>query len=281
MSEQPRYGQRSRDSYVEYCPRHPGRRAVAFCKRCNRPMCEACTIRTEVGSICVDCARETARPLAPGMPVVTYATIGVCAIAYIATLVDSRVNGALAFVPLLGYTQPWRFLTTAFLHASFLHILFNMFALYFVGPPVERALGHARFAALYLLSAIGGSVGVLAWGLVQPAAFTTVTVGASGAVFGLFAAIFILQHLQGSNTTAVLILLVVNLAYGFLTPGVSWQAHVGGMLTGAAVTFVLVHTARPRRGWTQRRQDALSAAVVAGMFALLAALAWAIYQVAA
>lgn len=278
MSGEPRYGQRSRSSSVEYCPRHPSRRAVAFCKRCNRPMCEQCAIPTEVGSICVDCARARSRPLASGAPVVTYAIIGLCAVAYVATLVDSRATGALAFAPVLGYAQPWRFLTTAFLHASFLHILFNMFSLYFVGPPVERALGHWRYAALYLLSALGGSVGVLAWSLVQPSSFTTVTVGASGAVFGLFAAIFMLQRMSGSNTTAVVILLVVNLAYGFLTPGISWQAHVGGVATGALATLVLARLMRARRGWTQRTQSAASVAAVAGMLVALGAVAWAVYR---
>ncbi|HEY0260747.1 MAG TPA: rhomboid family intramembrane serine protease [Lacisediminihabitans sp.] len=252
-------------------------RAVDYCKRCGRPMCIDCAIPTEVRSICVDCAQELRRRVSPSSPVVTIGIIAICAILYVMGWISPAAERALTFAPVLGYSEPWRFLTTAFLHASVFHIAFNMLALYWVGRAVEPALGHWRFAVLYILSAIGGSLAVLLWCFVQPASFFTATVGASGAVFGLFAAIFVLQRMSGSDTTAVLVLLGINLVYGFITSGVSWQAHVGGMIVGVLVTWAFVALAKPRRGMTAKVQEWWARAVALGMLAVLIAAIWGAY----
>ncbi len=280
MSDVPRYGQRSDSLSGPECPRHPGVAAVDYCKRCHRPMCVQCRVPVEVGAICVDCAKQNRLRRTTRTPVVTFGIIAACAVLYLIGLVSHAAEQAFVFAPALGYNEPWRFLTTAFLHASVLHILFNMLALYWVGRSIEPLLGHWRFAVLYLLSAIGGSAAVLAWCFIQPQTWLTATVGASGAVFGLFAAVFVLQRMSGADTTSVLVLLGINLVYGFLQSGISWQAHLGGLVTGLVVSWVFARMARPRQGVTLRRQEqraGIAAAVmgvalvgvIAGAYALL------------
>ncbi|WP_428638554.1 rhomboid family intramembrane serine protease [Schaalia sp.] len=261
----PEYGMRSDASAAPECPRHPGARSVDYCKRCNRPMCIDCLIRTEVRSICVDCAGRRPRA-ASGAPVVTYAFIGACVLAYLASFASPAVQQALAFTPAVGYVQPWRFLTTAFLHSGLFHIAFNMLALFWVGSALEPLLGRWRFASVYLLSAIGGSLAVLAWVLVQPMTLHVATVGASGAVFGLFGAVFVLQKEAGLDTRSVVALLAINLVYGFIASGISWQAHLGGLAAGVCVAWILVRQARPKPGVTARSQELKALWITCGLF---------------
>lgn len=277
MNGVPQYGQRSEAAAAPECPRHPGVRAVDYCKRCNRPMCTQCAIRTEVRSICVDCAKRVRRRVPTGSPVVTLGLIAACVALYVVGWVSPAAERAFVFAPVLGYFEPWRFLTTAFLHASLWHIGFNMLALYWVGRSLEVVMGHWRFAVLYGLSAVGGTLAVLLWCFVEPSTWQTATVGASGAVFGLFAAVFVLQRLSGADTTSVLVLLGINLVYGFITPGISWQAHVGGLLTGLVVSWVFTRLARPRRGATERAQERTAVLASVGMAVVLAALVTGTY----
>lgn len=275
----PTYGQRSNPNAAPDCPRHPGARSIDYCKRCNRPMCVDCAIRTEVRSICVDCAGRSKRQLSARGPVVTNAIIAVCVVLFALGFIAPAIDRLLLFTPGSGYLQPWRFLTTAFLHSGLIHIAFNMLALFWVGRPLEVALGHWRFAALYILSAIGGSWAVLAWGVVQPSTLLTATVGASGAVFGLFGAIFLLQREAGLDTRSVAVLVGVNLLYGFIASGVSWQAHLGGLIAGLAVTWVYLRIGRPRPGVTARAQERKAIWTTLGMFVALAGLVALTYRV--
>ena len=148
-----------------------------------------------------------------------------------------------------------------------MHILFNMLSLYWVGRAIEPVLGRWRFLTLYLVSALGGSAFIIAWCLIQPSEIFVSTVGASGAVFGLFGAVFVLQRLGGSDTTAILTLLGINLVYGFMVSGISWQGHIGGAIAGVGATWVLVRMARPRPGVTQVQQNRREAVVALGMIA--------------
>jgi membrane associated rhomboid family serine protease len=195
--------------------------------------------------------------------VVTWAIIVVCVIVFVLQLLPgSTVTEDLAFYPPFSATEPWRMLTTMFVHSqnSFLHILLNMVSLYLFGPIVERLLGRLRYLALYLLSGFGGSVAVL---LIAP---DTPVVGASGAIFGLLGAFFVIARRLGGNSSQVLIVIIINLGIGFL-PGtnIAWQAHLGGLITGAAVALVYLLTRRT----SQRRVQALG---VAAIFAALIAL---------
>lgn len=151
---------------------------------------------------------------------------------FLAARVFPGLVSALIFAPVIGYHQPYRFLTTAFLHANFLHIAVNMYALWIVGTYLERMLGRWRYLALYLVSAIGGSVAVLLLASQDASSWVTPVVGASGAVFGAFAAILIVLRRTGRDASQILVLVLINLVLGFVVAGISWQAHLGGLFTG-------------------------------------------------
>jgi membrane associated rhomboid family serine protease len=244
------------------CPRHPDREAYVRCQRCGRPACPECQRPAAVGIQCVDCVREAARttPSArtvfggratDGTPVVTYTIIGICAVFYLAQRANPSVTQNFAFAPFLGWTEPWRFVTAAFLHSpsTIFHILLNMFALWSLGQYLEPMLGRARFAALYLISGIGGQVAVtlmagsptiagLRAGLDD--AWLTPVVGASGAIFGLFGALLVLNRHLGRSSAAMYATIAINAAFGFFYPGISWQAHLGGLVTGVICAGVIV-----------------------------------------
>nr|WP_165217099.1 rhomboid family intramembrane serine protease [Schaalia sp. ZJ1691] len=283
----PTYGRRSNPSAAPECPRHPGVRSVDYCKKCNRPMCSDCLVHTEVRNICVDCAGIVRRSARVRGPVVTYTIIGICAVLFLlgavpsfvgVDAVEAWIRSWLAFTPVYGLIQPWRFFSTAFLHSGILHVAFNMLALYWVGQALESALGHWRFANLYALSAIGGSVFVLAWSLADPMMLHTVTVGASGAVFGLFGGVLVMQRTMGQDTRSILVLLGINLAYGFIGSNISWQAHLGGLITGLLVTWIYMRVDRPRPSVTARRQSRQAVAVSAGMWVVMVVLTGLIYR---
>jgi membrane associated rhomboid family serine protease len=140
----------------------------------------------------------------------------------------------------------WRLLTSAFLHAGLLHILFNMYALYLFGPFAEKALGTRRFIAAYVTMAVVSSVFVF-W-LSSPVGYT---VGASGAVFGLFGMALVLLVRAGQDVRFLLMLLAVNVFIGFQA-SISWQAHLGGFLAGATLALAASLPPRERRVVVQR-----------------------------
>ena len=168
-------------------------------------------------------------------------------------------------IPALVHTHWYSLITSAFLHASGMHILLNMVSLAIVGPPVEAEVGRVRFLVIYLLSAVGGSV---AFYLLAPA--NELGVGASGAIFGLLGAYFVIAKLRGWPTQSILALLVVNVLYSF-TGGIAWQAHLGGLVMGALTTLGLMWTPGPARAGrvSETAQVVQGAAVVvAGVVAL-------------
>ena len=180
-------------------------------------------------------------------PVVTYALIAVCVVVYIAQLFSSQVTDALFYHPVLTEIEPWRMVTSMFVHSpgSLLHIMFNMFSLFVIGPPLEIALGRWRFFTLYMLAGLGGSVAVL---LLTP---MTGVLGASGAIFGLLGAFFIIQRSLGGRNVQIIIVIAINLVLGFIIPNVAWQAHVGGLIVGGLVAYVLLKTRAPSKKNTQ------------------------------
>jgi membrane associated rhomboid family serine protease len=189
-----------------------------------------------------------------GRPVVTQAIIAVCVVLFVLQYVSrDRATFDLSFYPPEAVHQPYRFLTAAFLHSTsfVLHIAFNLYALWMVGPYLERLLGRAQYAVLYLLSAIGGSVGYFV--LVSPGSdnWSTGALGASGAVFGLFGAWFVVNRRLGRDVTGIVALVLINGALGFL-PGIAWQAHLGGLVTGLLITalFAYLPNNRPALRWS-------------------------------
>ena len=139
-------------------------------------------------------------------------------------------------------------------------------SLYAIGRALEPALGRGPYFCLYLLSALGGTLGVLGWVLIDPSSALTVTVGASGAIFGLFGSVFVLQRAAGIDVRAVARLLAVNLLYGFIVSGVSWQAHLGGLLFGMLATWGMLALGKPRSGMTAKKQRRRLYLGIAGMF---------------
>jgi membrane associated rhomboid family serine protease len=220
-------------------------------------------------------------PVSPdGRPLVTMTIIGICAAVWLLQLLSPQVTRELAFVPYLGATEPWRFLTAAFAHSpgQVLHILFNMYALWQIGQYLEPMLGRVRFATLYLVSAFGGSVGYLLFAAPPAAPLTQAgldhsnwvisMVGASGAVFGLFGALLVLNRRLGRSSGPMFGVLAINAVLGFVVPGIAWQAHLGGFLTGVALASVISATAP--QGRRKLQLPALFAVLVLLLVAALA-----------
>lgn len=258
MSTEPAGGADAADR-SNYCYRHPDRQSFVLCQRCGRTICPECMTQGAVGVICPECMREQ-RASAPrtkpavltrarsaagrGAPVVTYALIGITLAVYLLQLIPGLgVTNWLYFTPLAMSDialQPWRLFTTMFVHSTSLifHVLLNMYTLWIFGQLLEGLLGRWRFLALYLLSGLAGSVGVI-W-LADP---NTSVVGASGAIFGLMGAFLVIQRRLGGQTTQLFILLGINLVIGFV-PGfnIAWQAHLGGLIGGAVIGLIFVET---------------------------------------
>ncbi|MDT0196659.1 rhomboid family intramembrane serine protease [Arthrobacter sp. AB6] len=274
---------------VPVCPRHPDRPSYVRCQRCGRPACPDCQRAAAVGFQCIDCVNETKRSTpevrtvyggaaAAGKPLVTLGIIAVCAVVYAlqwvvpgqAVYEQFAYNNVFA-TPQYGAFEPWRMLTAAFLHSpdSLLHILLNMYTLWIFGQALEPLLGRMRFLALYLLSAVGGSVGYLLLNpVLVPGQGLVGVVGASGAIFGLFGAMLLVQRHRGGDTRQLWVLIAINGVIGFLIPQIAWQAHLGGLITGVLCAAVLAYTPRgPRQGLLQ-------AAGLVAVLALLIAVSW-------
>jgi membrane associated rhomboid family serine protease len=257
------------------------------CQRCERPVCPECQRPAAVGVQCVDCVREQSRSrpqartvfgglASTGRPVVTITIMAICVVLFLLQLgTHDAVTRALDFYPPLAVAEPYRFLTSAFLHSTsfLLHIVFNLYALWMVGPYLEGLLGRAQYTALYLLSAIGGSVGFyLLVSPSDPQAWQTSAVGASGAVFGLFGALFVVNRRLGRDVGGIVVILVINAVLGFVASGIAWQAHLGGLVTGAATAAVLAYLPRRRAGARWAGIVAVALALLVVVFARTQAL---------
>jgi membrane associated rhomboid family serine protease len=264
MSEPTAYPQQQT---TPVCPRHPDRVSYVRCQRCGRPVCPECQRPAAVGVQCVDCVKAQAKTVrstrtvfggnVSDTPVVSYAIIAICVFVFVLQTARPSLSRDISFVPYLGRSEPWRFLTSAFAHGGITHILFNMLALWMVGAQyLERLLGGARYAAVYLVSAIGGSVCYLLMSPAvpfdgsNPSSWYIGAVGASGAVFGLFGALLVLNRHLGRSSAGMYATIGINAVIGFVVPGIAWQAHLGGLLTGAAVAGIIAATtSRERRRW--------------------------------
>lgn len=194
---------------------------------------------------------------------VTLTLLAINAVLWVGQILPgSPLTGLLWFAPAYGISEPWRFITAGFVHSptSPLHILLNAYSIFIFGNLLEPVLGKARFIALYLISVFGGTVAVM---YLSPP--LTPVVGASGAFFGLMAAYFVIQKQIGGSAQAIG-LIVMNLAFSFLIPGISWQGHVGGLLAGGAVASLYLNTRRQ----SQQSAQAFGLAGIVIVFILLA-----------
>jgi membrane associated rhomboid family serine protease len=163
-------------------------------------------------------------------------------------MVGSRAEvheGILYSYDVFAQGEVYRFVTSMFLHAGVIHLALNMWALWVVGRVIEQALGPGRFLGLYLVSGLGGSLAVYL--------FTgpTYTVGASGAIFGLFGALFILLRRVGRDASSMLSLIVINVVFTFLVPGISIAGHLGGLATGTVAALGLAYAPQKNRALIQ------------------------------
>lgn len=239
------------------CYRHPSRETGVSCSNCGRPICPDCMTPTQVGMRCPECANQRTKVVrmreASRIPQVTYALIVINVIAFLAegnlsingqptdkVYEEGALIGSIRGLPSVGvaHGQWWRIVTGGFLHENLLHIGFNMYVLYILGMQLEPALGRFKFGLIYGVSLLTGSLGAL---LVSPHA---ITVGASGAVFGIMGA-FVVElrarklPIMAGGLGGIGGLILINLVISFTLPGISWGGHVGGLIGGALAAMVI------------------------------------------
>ncbi|HEX8975398.1 MAG TPA: rhomboid family intramembrane serine protease [Solirubrobacteraceae bacterium] len=243
------------------CYRHPSRETGVSCSSCGRPICPDCMTPTPVGMRCPECARDRTRVRtmrsSAGTLSVTQALIAINVLVFVAeTATGTSLGGASAFHPgtlfekgaLAGpfITQSheyWRLVTAGFLHDGVLHIVFNMVFLYFMGQMLEPAIGRLNFAVVYGVSLLAGSFGAL---LFQPLGLT---IGASGACFGVLGALIVVAHYRGLSIwqSGLGLTLIINLVFSLSVAGISIGGHLGGVVGGALCGWLLVNVGERRR----------------------------------
>ena len=230
------------------CYRHPDRNTLLRCSRCERPICASCSIDATVGQRCPECVRAegpqkviptsrvSARSGAPATMTFIALAVGFYLLTSIGGMREVLFESLAQVNFLIAQGEWWRIFTPVLLHAGLTHILFNMWALWVLGPQIERGVGTWPFVAAYLASA--GMGGAFAYLMGDP---SDVAVGASGAIFGLFG-IWLNWAVRRRNTAQgrallqqILFLLLLNAALPFLIPGIAWQAHLGGLVAGFVI----------------------------------------------
>ncbi|MEV0034379.1 rhomboid family intramembrane serine protease [Streptomyces sp. NPDC050804] len=258
------------------CYRHPGRETGIRCTRCERPICPECMVDASVGFQCPECVRQgsgSGRGPAPHQPrtlaggtiaadprLITKILLGLNVAVFVAVLAVGDQYRLVEDLDLVGSVydpaadqfvgvadgQWYRLLTSVFLHQEVWHIAFNMLSLWWLGGPLEAALGRARFLALYLLSGLAGSA--LTYLVVAP---NQGSLGASGAIFGLLGATAVLMRRLKYDMRPVFALLVLNLVLTFTWPNIAKEAHLGGLVAGTVIAIAMVHAPRERRALVQ------------------------------
>jgi membrane associated rhomboid family serine protease len=261
------------------CYRHPDRETYVSCSECGRGICPDCMVYGPVGIRCPDHARGasvaprqrarvTARRFGAPVGIVTRVLIGINVAVYLLELaLGGTVNGTnntiyehgVLFGPIVADGEWWRLITAAFLHYGPFHLGLNMLVLWFIGPALEEYLGPPRYLLLYLVAGLAGSAGAL---ILSP---DSLTVGASGAIWGLMGAAVLLEarriYVFGGQAMG---LVVFNLIFTLLVPGVSLGGHIGGGIGGAAAALAFV---------TFRRTPAVATVSVAAIGAVAVAVA--------
>ncbi|MEU8259803.1 rhomboid family intramembrane serine protease [Micromonospora sp. NPDC048999] len=275
------------------CYRHPDRETYIRCTRCDRPICPQCMREASVGHQCPECVNEGRRSVRPARTAfgggvagregyVTKTLIALNVLVMLLSLASAPNAGAVLFkgsTPLTDWGsviglarfadgtiggvadgQWYRLVTAMFLHYGVVHLLLNMWGLWVLGRALEAVLGPLRFLALYLIAGLGGNVAVYLFSAPnQPSA------GASTAIFGLFAAIFVIMRRLGRDTSAIVPILVINLIFTFTVPNISVAGHLGGLVTGALIALVLAYAPRLRRNLFQAAGGAILLVALLGL----------------
>jgi len=271
---------------VPVCYRHPDRQTYLSCSECGRHICPDCSYDAPVGQKCPECVRSagaqrvvrarsiTSKPSFQTSPVV-FSLVAINVAIYLIGLVSpstelEMLRNYAAWSPAIEAGEWWRGLSAAFLHGGTMHIIFNMYFLYIFGPRLERQVGSVAFSGIYLASAAGGSLATYLFGPVN-----SLSVGASGALFGLFGAwLYAAYRQRGSAAGSAMFnqlgaILLINMALPLFIPNIDWRAHLGGLATGIVVAFLWEQIAA-RRGNARQVRAVIAFAVLAGILALLA-----------
>ncbi|MFR0358776.1 rhomboid family intramembrane serine protease [Streptomyces sediminimaris] len=255
------------------CYRHPDRETGIRCTRCERPICPECMVNASVGFQCPECARgdsgtghspAASRPrtiaggtVAADPRLVTKILVAINVAVFIAVHVRPSFLDHLVLIgewppapyhPTQGVAagEWYRLVTSMFAHQAVWHIGFNMLSLWWIGGPLEAALGRARYISLYFVSGLAGSA--LTYLLASP---SSASLGASGAIFGLFGATAVLMRRLRYDMRPVIALLVINLIFTFGWSNIAWQAHIGGLVAGVITGYAMVHAPREHRALVQ------------------------------
>ncbi|WP_328421797.1 rhomboid family intramembrane serine protease [Micromonospora sp. NBC_00389] len=283
------------------CYRHPGRETYVRCTRCDRPICPDCMREASVGHQCPECVNEGRRSVRPARTAfgggaagrhgyVTRALIALNVLLMLLSIASDRGGdaavGGSGFGGLMGGSTPltnwgsvlglavfpdgtlggvadgqwYRLVTAMFLHYGVIHLLLNMWALWVLGRSLEANLGPLRFGALYLIAGLGGNVAAYLF-----SAQNSATAGASTAVFGLFAALIIIERKMGRDISQVIPILVINLVFTLTVPGISIPGHLGGLVVGGAMALVLAYAPRGRRTLVQAGGGAVILLILLGL----------------
>lgn len=241
---------------VAVCSWHPDRATGLRCTRCGRPACPECLTDASVGAQCRQCVAEQRTPAQKRAmtvagsplgvpPLIATVLIAINVVVYVVTVIQARSTDQLdaspvffhgALIPVqVGQGEYWRVISSGFLHLGIIHIAANMISLYFLGPPLERLIGRWRFAVVYLVSLLGGSAAVMLF-----SGTLSMTVGASGAIFGLMGALVVTFKRMRYDLRQLAFILALNLFVTFQFSGISWQGHVGGLIAGALIGAAMV-----------------------------------------
>lgn len=274
------------EAETQTCYRHPDRETRVSCSSCGRPICPECMTPTPVGMRCPECASQRTRVVqnptgTPGQASAFPATIALIAINVVVYLIEigggggglNNPSGRIVedfglYGPFVNEGEVYRLVTSGFLHASLVHIGFNMLLLFFLGRLLEPALGTSRFLVLYFASLLAGSLGAL---VLEP---NSLGIGASGAIFGLAGATFVIARGRGLDALAGQIgfLIVFNLIFSFSARNVSIGAHVGGLIGGVICALAIVAGEKGMLG-RQRRAVEIAAMVAVAVISVVASLA--------
>jgi membrane associated rhomboid family serine protease len=228
---------------------------------------------TPVGMRCPECSRQKTQvrnlQSMAVEPVATFVLLALNVAVFFGASSSARaVDEMVLWGPGVAAGDFWRLITSGFLHTSMIHLIMNGLALYWLGRMIEPALGHARFVAIYLVSLLTGSLGVILLSWDSP------TLGASGAVYGLLGAAIVMARNRniGLMQSGLIPILAINLGITFLIPNISIGGHLGGLVGGMAVTFVIEELSARRRNSLPL---AVAASVVLGIVAVGVTLALA------
>ena len=228
------------------CYIHNNEVTYVRCTRCEKFICVKCMNPASIGYQCPECAGETTKIVNPirqnkfipsrqKAKVTKFLTISLVVVYALQSILgDILIANFALFAPNVSNGQWWLLITAGFLHGSILHLFFNAYILWVVGGQLENIVGSNRFAIIYFVSLIGGSIASY---LFSP--LGSYSVGASGAIFGLMGAMLVVGRKIQIDITQITTLVLINVVLGFVISGIDWRAHLGGLAAGALITWFL------------------------------------------